>query len=45
MQSRIKIHKDKKEECCKIKWKEKKEATPPTPAKTWRVKIELEPGG
>jgi hypothetical protein len=38
----IKIHKDNKEECWKLEWKEKKEATPPTPAKTWRVEIELE---
>ncbi|KAK2457219.1 hypothetical protein QL285_004517 [Trifolium repens] len=37
----IKIHKENNEECCKLEWKEKKEATPPTPAKTWRVKIEL----
>jgi hypothetical protein len=38
----IKIHKNWDDECYKLQWKEKKKDVPPTPAATWRMKIEIE---
>jgi hypothetical protein len=38
----IKVHRNWDAGCYKLEWKEKKKDVPPTPTKTWRMKVKIE---